>query len=74
MTVETYYAITIATFSDWLKDLVPIFQPSKIESNRTAQRFLFFQQVTGRVKPLLCELLETELSDLDNRGSGQLKI
>ena len=30
MTVEINYAITIATFSDWLKDLVPIFQPSKI--------------------------------------------
>ena len=70
----TNYAITIATFSDWFKDLVPIFQPSKIESNRTAQRFLFFKQVRGRVKPLLCELLETELSGLDNRESGQLKI
>ena len=35
MAFETNYAITIATFSDWLKDLVPIFQPSKIESNDT---------------------------------------
>ena len=35
MTVETNYAITIASFSDWLKDLAQIFQPSKIESNGT---------------------------------------
>ena len=76
MTVETNYAITIATFSDWLKDLVPTFQPSKIESNGTlkARFFLFFKQVRGRVKPLVCGLLGTELSGLDNRESGQSKI
>lgn len=76
MTVEINYAITIATFSDWLKDLVPIFQPSKIESNGILQArlFLFFKQVRGRVKPLVCGLLGTELSGLDNGESGQSKI
>ena len=76
MTVETNYAITIATFSDWLKDLVPIFQPSKIESSRTLQAryFLLLKQVRGRVKPLLCRLLGTELNGLDNRESGQSKL
>ena len=76
MTVEANYAITIATFRDWLKDLEPIFQPSKIESNCTlyARFFLSFKQVRGRVKPLLCGLLGTELNGLDNRESGQSKI
>ena len=41
MTVETNYAITIATFSDWLKGLVPTFQPSKIESNATLKARFF---------------------------------
>ena len=61
-------AITIATFSDWLQDLVPIFQLSKIESNGIlkARLFLFFKQVRGRVKLLVCGLLGTELSGLDN--------
>ena len=42
MTVETNYAITIATFSDWLKGLVPIFQPSRIEANATLKARFFF--------------------------------
>ena len=27
MTVESYYVIAIATLSDWLKRLAPVFQP-----------------------------------------------
>ena len=75
MTVETNYAITIATFSDWLKGLVPTFQPSKIESNGTlkARFFCSLSKLEG-VKPLLCGLLGTELNGLDNRESGQSKI
>ena len=41
MTIETNYAIIIATFSDWLKDLVPIFHRSKIESSRTLRAPFF---------------------------------
>ena len=29
MTVESKYVITIATLSDWLKRLAPVFQPMK---------------------------------------------
>ena len=37
MTVESNYVIAIATLSDWLKRLAPVFQPmrSKTETNRT---------------------------------------
>ena len=45
------YSIVIATLSDWLKNLVPEFQPmkSKTKTNRTlyAQFFPRFKQVTG---------------------------
>ena len=51
MTVENNYAIAIATLSDWLKSLAPVFQPmrSKIETNRTlyARYFPRFKKVTG---------------------------
>ena len=32
MTVESNYAIVIATFSDWLKNLAPAFQPMRSKS------------------------------------------
>ena len=37
MTVESNYVITIATLSDWLKSLAPVFQPmkGKTKTNRT---------------------------------------
>ena len=37
MTVESNYAIAIATLSDWLKRLAQVFQPirSKTKTNRT---------------------------------------
>ena len=37
MTVENNYAIAIATLSDWLKSLAPVFQSmrSKTKTNRT---------------------------------------
>ena len=37
MTVESYYVIAIATLSDWLKRLAPVFQPMRIKAktNRT---------------------------------------
>ena len=37
MTVESNYVIAVATLSDWVKRLVPVFQPmrSKSKTNRT---------------------------------------
>ena len=31
-TVESYYVIAIATLSDWLKRLEPVFQPMRIKT------------------------------------------
>lgn len=51
MTVESMYDIVIATLSNWLKNLAPVFQPlrSKAKTSRTfCARFLsLFEQVTG---------------------------
>ena len=40
MTVESNYVIAIATLSDWLKRLAPVFQPmrSKTKTNHTCTR------------------------------------
>ena len=40
MTVESNYVIAIATLSDWLKRLAPVFQPMRIKTktNRTRCR------------------------------------
>ena len=47
MTVQSEYAIAIATLSDWLKNVVPFLQ--LMRSNRTLYARLFprFEQVTG---------------------------
>ena len=36
MTVESYYVIAIATLSDWLKRLAPVFQPMRIQTKTIA--------------------------------------
>ena len=43
MTVESNYVIAIATLSDWLKRLAPVFQPmrSKTKTNRKTYAWLF---------------------------------
>ena len=41
MTVECNYVIAIATPSDWLKRLGPVFQPMRIKTNRTMYALLF---------------------------------
>ena len=43
MTVESNYAIAIATLSDWLKRLAPVFQPmkSKTKTSRTTYARFF---------------------------------
>ena len=51
MTVESNYVIAIATLSDWLKRLAPVFQPmrSKTKTNRTKYTSFFprFEPVKG---------------------------
>ena len=54
MTVESNYAIEIATRSDWLERLAPVFQPtrSKTKSNLTLyarffSRFELVQVIAG---------------------------
>ena len=51
MTVESNYVIAIATLSDWLKRVAPVFQPmrSKTKTNRTMYAVFFprFERVTG---------------------------
>ena len=43
MTVESNYVIAIATLSDWLKRVAPVFQPmrSKTKTNRTMYALIF---------------------------------
>ena len=42
-------AIVVATFVDWLKNLVPVFQPMRTKTNRTSYTRFFprFEQVAG---------------------------
>ena len=40
MTVESNSVIAIATLSDWLKRLAPVFQPMRSKTNRTTSRDL----------------------------------
>ena len=56
MTVESNYVTAIATLSDWLKRLAPVFQPMRIktETNRTTYALFFprLERVTGNCKEL----------------------
>ena len=49
MTVESNFVIAIATLSDWLKRLAPVFQPMRTKTNRTMYASFFprFERVTG---------------------------
>ena len=51
MTVESNYAIAIATLSDWLNRFAPDFQPTRIKTktNRAMYAWFFprFERVTG---------------------------
>ena len=51
MTAQSNYVIAIATFSDWLKGVAPVFQPmrSKTETSPTMYAGFFsrFERVTG---------------------------
>ena len=47
MTVQSEYAIAIATLSDWLKNVVPFFQLMRSNLTLYARLFPRFEQVTG---------------------------
>ena len=49
MTVESNYAIAIATLRDWLENPAPLFQPMRSKTSRTlnGRFFSHFEQVTG---------------------------
>ena len=53
MIVESNYVIAIATLSDWLKRIAPVFQPmrSKTKTSRTIYASFFprFDRVTGNL-------------------------
>ena len=60
MTVESNYVISIATLSDWLKRLVPVFQSmrSKTKTNR-AMYALFFPRFKRVIIARNCEWFNT---------------
>ena len=51
MTVESNYAIAIATLSDWLKRFAPVFQPTRIKTKTNRAMYAWFvprfERVTG---------------------------
>ena len=42
MKVESNYAIAIATLSDWLKRLAPVFQPMRSKNKTSCTPYAFF--------------------------------
>ena len=52
MTVESNYVIVIAMLSDWLKRLMPVFQPMrcKTKTNRTICMYVWFSRVLGELQ------------------------
>ena len=63
MTVESNYMIAIATLSDWLKRLAPVFQPMrrKPKTNRT----MYAQEPIRWSLHLAYKPLESTLSRVD---------
>ena len=52
MIVEDNYAITIATLSDWFKNITPVSQPTRRKTNQSSYMRLFprFEQVASHCK------------------------
>ena len=50
MTVESNYAIAIATLSDWLKRLAPVFQPIKVQPKPIAPRARDFSRALSELR------------------------
>ena len=44
MTVESSYMIAIATLSDWLKRLAPVFQPMRIKTKTNRTMYVLFSR------------------------------
>ena len=50
MTVESSYVIAIATLSDWLKRLVPVFQPMRIKTKTNHTMYVLFPRTSSNLK------------------------
>ena len=50
MTVESNYVIAIATLSDWLKRLAPVFQPMRRNTKTIAPCTLYFSRASGELQ------------------------
>ena len=47
MTVESNYAMAVATLCDWLKNLAPVFQPMRSKTNCTFYALLLPRSEPG---------------------------
>ena len=74
MTVESNYAIAIATLSDWLKRLAPVFQPmrSKTKTSRTTWAGFFprFKRVADNCDWFLVLFVPVVIGRNNCFGSG----
>ena len=57
MTVESNCVIAIATLSDWLKRLAPVFQPMRIKTKTNRTMYASFFPRSERVTGFYCEEL-----------------
>ena len=54
MTVESSYVIAIATLSDWLKRLAPVFQPMRSKTKPIAPCTRDFSRASSELQPGDC--------------------
>ena len=50
MTVESNYVIGIATLSDWLKRLAPVFQPMRIKTKTNRTIYASFSRASSELQ------------------------
>ena len=50
MTVESSYVIAIATLSDWLKRLAPVFQPMRIKTKTNRTMYVSFSRASSELQ------------------------
>ena len=50
MTVESSYVIAIATLSDWLKSLAPVFQPMRIKTKTNRTMYVLVPRTSSDLK------------------------
>ena len=50
MTIESNYVIAIATLSDWLKRVAPVFQPMRIKTKTNPPRTRDFSRASSELQ------------------------